>query len=99
MATRNGVQRTLGELSASLTDIGRRLDDHKTSIEALGNRFEHALEKHADEDHQDFDAVEQRLLKVEKHQNRLLGKLAVSSLLIGGFTSVLVQVVLRRFLV
>lgn len=97
MAARNGVQRTLGELSAHLADISRQQEEHKAAIITLGDRFEHALERHVDDDRKDFDEVDQRLQKIEKRQNRMIGQVAGASLLFGGATGIIVQVVLHYF--
>lgn len=88
MAARDGLERWRGEVTAHLTDISRRLDD-------LGERFEKALNKHADEDYADFDKLETRMNDVEKAQSKLAGKVAIVAGIIGAAAAALAEVAIK----
>jgi hypothetical protein len=86
---RNGLERWRGEVSAHLTDISARIVE-------LGERFEKALTQHADEDHETFGKVEERLIAVEKSHSRLAGKIAVVAVLGGALAAAGAEAVIRH---
>lgn len=82
--SRNGIERWRGEVSATLDDITKRLDE-------LGERFEKALASHAESDHEQFADLDKRLSDTEKTQSTLVGKIAVASVIGAAITAAVVH--------
>jgi hypothetical protein len=88
MPRNGGLERWRGEVTERLTDVARRIDD-------LGNRFEKALQQHADEDVAEFDDLGGRVAKIEEKHATLAGKVAIVSVLVGAAGAALIEVAIK----